>query len=149
MQEKPLRGDLPFPSSSQNTRTPGQLFCRAVVPEGTSAMLGLTAEGMCQGALAGGRSPPQLHAAMPGGASSSAPRELLVRREREEAASSKMALMLSASQSPSAAPTSGLVPGTARTSSAAHTAPKSGREQEEHPSWVAGGGRGAGRLVQR
>lgn len=57
--------------------------------------------------------------------------ELLVRREGEEAASSKMALTLSASHTPSTAPTLGL----------AATAPKSSRERGGHPGWVAGGGR--------
>ena len=109
----------------------------------------LTPEGTCRGALAGGRSPSQLCAAIPEGTSpgrrsslpSSAPGELLVQRQREEAASSEMALTLSASQSPGAALTSGLTPGPARTLPAAHTAPRSSREQEGHCGWVAAGGR--------
>lgn len=66
--------------------------------------------------------------------------ELLVRREGEEAASCKMALTLSASHTPSTAPTLGLAPGPAGTLPTADTAPKSSRERG-HPGWVTGGGR--------
>lgn len=72
---------------------------------------------------------------------SSALGELLVRREGEEAASPKMALTLSASHTPSTAPTLGLVPGPAGTLPTAATAPKSSRERGGRPGWVAGGGR--------
>lgn len=90
-----------LPCSSQHSRVPWQLVCRALVPEGCWPCWALAPEGTrCFGwrmepVTASGAIPQWSHPG--GGAGSPAQpweRKLLVRREGEEAASSKMALTL-------------------------------------------------------
>lgn len=131
-QDLRVRTTSALPTGIPEHPSPSAAGLRVMGLDRMLAMLGSHPRGDVPGCFGWRMEVSHLQAAVPRGRRrrepGSALGELLVRREREEAASSQMALTLSASQTPSTAPTLGLALGPAETSPATDGAPEGSRE---------------------